>query len=195
MFTSRSEYRLTLRADNADLRLTPRLAAACPAAVSPARAAAVARVQADVDYGMTLLHRTRMTSRAWAQRGFSAADDVRTVSALEMMRRPHARIADLLDMVSELRALPTHTLERLGTEAAYLPLLQRQEAEIAAFQQDEALRLPALDYAALEGLSFEMRERMSAVRPRTLGEAKRIVGCTPASYAVLWRHAVQAAGT
>ena len=112
-----------------------------------------------------------------------------------MMRRPHARIADLLDMVSELRALPTHTLERLGTEAAYLPLLQRQEAEIAAFQQDEALRLPALDYAALEGLSFEMRERMSAVRPRTLGEAKRIVGCTPASYAVLWRHAVQAAGT
>lgn len=190
MFTSRSEYRLSLRSDNADVRLTPLLHAVCPEAVSPARLRALHAVQADMDYGMACLQRTKMTSRAWASHGFQAADDVRTQSALDMMQRPHARIRDLLPFVPELRSMPASTLERLATEAAYMPHLRRQAADIEAFERDEALALPAdLAYDQLAGVSDEMKERLSHTRPRTLGEAKRLAGCTPATYAVLWRHA------
>lgn len=192
MFTSRSEYRLSLRADNADVRLTPRLLQVCPEAVSLERRSAVEGVQADLAYGMDVLSRTIKTSRTWAQYGLQAADDVQPVSALAMMHRPHARIEDLVPHVPELRGLSAWMLERLATHAKYLPLLQRQEAEIAAFEKDESLALPPLDYTAMEGLSDEMRERLREVQPQTLGEAKRIVGFTPACYAILWRHAVQA---
>jgi len=195
MFTSRSEYRLSLRADNADVRLTTRLLGVCPEAVPPERRAALGSVQADLAYGMDVLARTVKTSRAWAQHGLQAADDVQPVSALAMMHRPHARIDDLLPHVPELRGLPPSTRERLATQAMYLPLLQRQDAEIAAFEKDESLGLPPLDYAAVDGLSDEMRERLREIRPRTLGEAKRIVGFTPACYAILWRLAVGAPRT
>jgi len=192
MFTSRSEYRLSLRADNADVRLTTRLLDVCPEAVSRERRAALESVQADLAYGMDALARTIKTSRAWSQHGLQAADDMQPVSALAMMHRPHARIDDLLPHVPELRELPAWMRERLATQAKYLPLLQRQDAEIAAFEKDEALALPPLDYAVMEGLSDEMRERLREVRPRTLGEAKRIAGFTPACYAILWRQAVGA---
>lgn len=193
MFTSRSEYRLSLRADNADLRLTPLLLRACPGAVSPQRAAHLAAVQRDLDEGLERLRRTSMTSRAWAQLGFSAAaGDVRQVSALDMMQRPHASIDALVPHVPGLDALPRRTLERLGIQAAYVYLLERQSHEIDAFQRDEARVLPALDYRSMPGISAEMQERLMAVRPRTLGEAKRIVGCTPACYAILWRHSIPA---
>lgn len=187
MFTSRSEYRLSLRADNADLRLTPRLLAACPEAVDAKRAAALARVQGDLDYGMNLLRQTKMTSGTWAQYGLGVPGDVRTLSALDVMRRPHARLAQLLEVIPALGELPRTTQSRLETTAAYLPLLERQEAEIAMLSKDEHAVLPAIDYTLLHGLSREMRERFAAVQPRTLGEAKRVPGCTPACYAALWR--------
>lgn len=190
MFTSRSEYRITLRADNADERLTPLLDAVCPEAVSPERRAALARVRADLDYGMHLLRTTRMHVSRWNAHGV-AADGTCGRSALEVLRRPHANIASLIPAVPELAGLHPLTLERLGTQAAYHALLERQEAQIRAYAQDEALAIPAsLDYAALEGLSTEMKERFARVRPATLGEAKRIPGCTPAGYAVLWRQCI-----
>lgn len=196
MFTSRSEYRLSLRADNADLRLTPLVHAVSPESITNTRLAALERVRADLDFGMQCLARTKMTSRAWASHGFQAADDVRTLSALDMMHRPHARIQDLIPFVPELRGLHPHTLERLATQASYMPLLERQASDIEAFQRDEALALPVdMAFAELQGVSDEMKERLSCVKPRTLGEAKRIAGCTPAAYAVLWRHAVMASKT
>ena len=189
MFTSRSEYRLSIRADNADLRLTKKLLAQCPDTVSVERRAALERVEGDMAYGMHLLRATKMTSSRWAQYGLGVDGDVRTLSALDVMRRPHARIASLLDVIPELSTLPTNTLSRLETEAVYLPLLERQQTEIEMLARDERVPIPAsLDYACLDGLSREMRERFEHVRPRTLGEAKRVAGCTPACYAVLWRH-------
>lgn len=196
MFTSRSEYRLSIRADNADLRLTPRLMAVCPQAVSSARVTELTRVQADLAYGMEILSRTVMTSRAWAQRGLAAAaEDVRPVRALDMLRRPKVSIADVLPYVPDLHALPPRTLERLGIQASYMALLERQAQDIEAFERDEALTLPPLDYHTLAGLSDEMKERLTDIRPRTLGEAKRIVGFTPACYAILWRQATLAVST
>lgn len=189
MFTSRSEYRLSIRADNADLRLTKKLLEQCPDTVSVERRAALERVEGDLAYGMHLLRATKMTSSRWAQYGLGVDGDVRTLSALDVMRRPHARIASLLDVIPELSTLPTNTLNRLETEAVYLPLLERQQTEIEMLARDERVPIPAsLDYACLDGLSREMRERFEHVRPRTLGEAKRVAGCTPACYAVLWRH-------
>lgn len=194
MFTSRSEYRLSLRADNADLRLTKKLLDVCPDAVSDARRRALARVEADLDYGMHLLRSAKMTSSRWAQYGLGVDRDVRTFSALDVMRRPHARLAMLHEVVPELATLPPTTQARLETEAIYLPLLERQQAEIAMLARDERVPIPAsLDYAHIDGLSREMRERFEQVRPRTLGEAKRVAGCTPACYAVLWRHCHAAA--
>ncbi|WFD32582.1 Mitochondrial Translation Optimization [Malassezia sp. CBS 17886] len=184
MFTSRSEYRISLRADNADLRLTPLVAAVCPAAVGARRLQCLADVQADLAYGMDLLRGTRMTSRAWAQHGFPTADVVRTISALDVLRAPRADIRDLRALIPDLAALSPAMLARLGAEATYLPLLQRQSDEIAAFRHDEDLAVPpALDFASLQGLSDEMKERFAGVQPATLGEAKRVVGCTPACYA------------
>lgn len=193
MFTSRSEYRLSLRADNADVRLTPLVEKVCPEAVSRERLVALHAVQADLAYGLECLARTKMTSRAWASHGFQAAEDVRTLSALDMMHRPHANICDLLAFVPELHGIRPHTLDRIATEASYQPLLRRQAADIAAFEKDEGLTLPTnLSYALLAGVSDEMKERLAHIRPRTLGEAKRVTGCTPATYAVLWRQAVAA---
>ncbi|PKI85985.1 Mto1p [Malassezia vespertilionis] len=177
MFTSRAEYRISLRADNADTRLTTLLDKACPEAVDPTRRACLQRVQADMDYGMHILRTTKMTGRAWARYGLAAETDVRTQSALDLLRRPRMSITSLLDAVPALRDVPSSTLERLGTEAAYLPLLDRQQAEISMLQKDESLAIPdALDYAAIEGISAEMKERFAQVRPRTLGEAKRVAG-------------------
>ncbi|WFD34961.1 hypothetical protein MCUN1_001807 [Malassezia cuniculi] len=185
MFTSRSEYRITLRPDNADERLMPLLLRVCPQAVSAERRTAFERVRADLDYGMHLLHTTRLAVARWNALGV-AADGTGNKSALEILRRPHANIASLIPAIPELAALHPLTLERLGTHAAYLALLERQEAQIRAFAQDEALAIPrSLDYASLEGLSTEMKERFARVRPATLGEAKRVPGCTPAGYAVL----------
>ena len=135
-----------------------------------------------------------MTRVERALRGVYFAD-----SALEVLRRPHAKITSLVAAVPQLADMHPLTLERLGTQgaclltAAYLALLERQESHIRAYAQDESLSIPqSLDYAALEGLSTEMKERFAHIRPATLGEAKRVPGCTPAGYAVLWRHCINA---
>lgn len=170
MFTSRSEYRITLRPDNADLRLTPLLDAVCPEAVGAERRAALERMQGDLDYGLHKLRQMQMRAREWTLRGVAAGDDNALYrSALDMMRRPRAQIQELVPFVPELGTLPPYALERLGIEAAYLPLLERQEIEIRRFREDEALTIPpTTDYTTLDGINQEMKDRLSAVRPRSL---------------------------
>lgn len=196
MFTSRSEYRLSLRADNADQRLTRLLHRVCPEAVTPARITALERVEADLAHGMHLLQSTRQMASRWAHHGLGSETDVRTLrcvalltSALDVMRRPRARLSMLFDAIPALKELPHTTQARLETQAAYLPLLERQHAEITMLAKDEEAPIPSsLAYTALPGLSREMREKFQLIRPRTLGEARRVPGCTPACYATLWRH-------
>ena len=90
-------------------------------------------------------------------------------SALDILHMPHTKIEDLVQYAPKLAQLPSRTLERLGIEAAYLPLLKQQESEIARFRDDESLVIPpTLDYDALHGLSAEMKERFAAVQPHTL---------------------------
>ncbi|PWN49801.1 GIDA-domain-containing protein [Violaceomyces palustris] len=192
MFTSRSEYRLTLRSDNADARLTPLLRSICPEAISEERWKRYERVQNDMKQTLHLLSNLRMSPHAWNRSGVPCALDSRERSALEILRNPEMKMQDLFQVLPSLREVPTKTLERVHTEARYLPYLQNQESEIRAYNEDEKLTLPPdLDYDKVEGLNEGLRNRLKTIRPCNLASLKSIQGCTPSSYASLWKYAVK----
>ncbi|MEE2690220.1 MAG: tRNA uridine-5-carboxymethylaminomethyl(34) synthesis enzyme MnmG [Pseudomonadota bacterium] len=184
MFTSRAEYRLSLRADNADQRLTPRGAAAGLVGAERARvfhvkqkALAEARAWAEA---------ASLTPNEAAKHGLSLNQDGRRRTALDLLAMPGIAFADLARIWPRLAALPKPIAEQLEIEALYAGYLHRQEADILAFRKDEQLRLPAdLPYGEIKGLSHEVRGKLEAARPMTLGQAGRIEGVTPASLAVL----------
>jgi tRNA uridine 5-carboxymethylaminomethyl modification enzyme len=188
MFTSRAEYRLLLRADNADQRLTPlglKLGAVGPArrAAYEAKAAALTAVRAAV-------RRLRLSPNAWRAHGVPVNLDGRVRSAHEALVYPGVDVARLAAIWPELGALPPLVAEQLEIDAHYAGYLERQSADIAAFRKAEALALPDdLDFDAVGGLSAEVREKLKAHRPATLGAAERIPGVTPAALVALLAHA------
>jgi tRNA uridine 5-carboxymethylaminomethyl modification enzyme len=187
MFTSRAEYRLHLRADNADQRLTPRGAAI--GAVSAPRRAAFAAKQAALDGARALVAGLSATPAELAAHGVAATRDGVRRSAAELLARPDLDVAALARIWPALAALAPEIAEQLEIDARYRGYLERQAADIRAFRRDEALRLPAdLDLAAIAGLSAEVRERLAAARPATLGAAARLPGVTPAALTALLRH-------
>jgi tRNA uridine 5-carboxymethylaminomethyl modification enzyme len=192
MFTSRAEYRLTLRADNADRRLTPKgLAAGC---VGPERAAAFAAHERALADAEARLARLTLTPNEAARHGLALNEDGRRRSAFELLGRPEIDLARLAAIWPELAALPPRVAETLTVEARYAGYLDRQQVDIRAFRADESLHLPAdLDFAALSGLSNEMRARLTEARPASLGAAARLPGMTPAALTLLYRHARKAA--
>jgi tRNA uridine 5-carboxymethylaminomethyl modification enzyme len=184
MFTSRAEYRLTLRADNADLRLTGRGEAL--GLVGAKRRAAFHVKQKLMAEARAFARAHDITPAQAAKAGISLNQDGRRRSAMELLAHPGVTRSDLARIWPQLAELRPDIGEQLEIEALYAGYLDRQEADIVAFRKDEELRLPAeISYAAIPALSNEVRAKLETARPATLGQAGRIEGVTPAALAVL----------
>ena len=187
MFTSRAEYRLWLRADNADQRLTPRgLAIGC---VCGERARVFHVKQAALASARELAAGLRLSPSVLAKRGIAINQDGIPRSALDLLAYPDIAWVRLVDLWPELSRIPDGIVEQLTIDARYEGYLARQRTDIAAYRRDEALELPAdLDYAAIGSLSNEVRQKLQAHKPATLGQAGRISGVTPAALMALLKH-------
>jgi tRNA uridine 5-carboxymethylaminomethyl modification enzyme len=187
MFTSRAEFRLTLRADNADQRLTARglglgVVGGVRARAFADKAAALAQARAEAR-ALTL------TPAAAARAGLPVKADGQRRDLLQLLAYPAIGFEQLARIWPRIGSWPPAVREQLEIEAAYAGYLDRQAADAEAFRRDEDLRLPAdLDYAGVSGLSNEVREKLAAVRPLTLGQAARIEGVTPGALTALLAH-------
>jgi tRNA uridine 5-carboxymethylaminomethyl modification enzyme len=187
MFTSRAEYRLTLRADNADQRLTP--IGLGVGAVGGARGRAFAAKLAALAAARRQAALLRLSPSALSRRGISVNADGVLRSAAELLAYPGIDVARLALIWPELGGLTPDIAEQLEIDARYAGYLERQTKDIAAFRRDEALVLPeTLDYAAVGSLSAEIRGKLTAARPATLGAAARISGVTPAALVALLQY-------
>jgi tRNA uridine 5-carboxymethylaminomethyl modification enzyme len=187
MFTSRAEYRLTLRADNADQRLTARgIALGC---VGAARRTRHAEKMTGLAAAREFAGSLALTPTEAERHGLAVNKDGRRRTGFEFLSFPNIGIEDLAGIWPRLRDFPAKILEQLEIDAKYNVYLSRQAADIAAFRRDESLELPAnIDYAGVRGLSNEARQKLTSVRPRTVGQAGRIDGLTPAALTLLVGH-------
>jgi tRNA uridine 5-carboxymethylaminomethyl modification enzyme len=187
MFTSRAEYRLVLRADNADLRLTAKgLEIGC---VGQERARAFQGKAAALAAARLLVSELSATPDELGRHGLRVNRDGLRRSAAEALALPGMSLELLAKIWPPLGFMRTDVAEQIETEALYAGYLGRQEADIAAFRRDEALALPEdLDYAAIASLSAEVTQKLERARPATLGAASRISGVTPAALTALLAH-------
>ena len=187
MFTSRAEYRLWLRADNADQRLTPRgLEIGC---VASERARMFHVKQQALTHARELAGGLKISPSALARRGIAINQDGVARSALDLLAYPEIGWSQLVDLWPVLSPIAGDVAEQLTIDARYAGYLTRQRQDIGAYRRDEALDLPeGLDYGAIGGLSNEVRQKLQAHRPATLGQAGRISGVTPAALVALLKY-------
>ena len=187
MFTARAEYRLLLRADNADQRLTRKgIDAGC---VGSRRARHFATKTACLEAGRTALRHAAATPSVLAANGFNINQDGRSRSAWTLLSHPDVDRERLVRLWPSLARIDDRTFDQLAIEGLYDAYLARQQADIEAFRRDEALTIPDdIDYAAIGGLSSEAVDKLGTAQPRTLGQAARISGVTPAALTALLGH-------
>jgi tRNA uridine 5-carboxymethylaminomethyl modification enzyme len=188
MFTSRAEYRLSLRADNADERLTPR--AIELGIVSSERRVRVQQQNQTLSDARILLDGLTLTPSDARGYGLEINQDGVRRSAFELLSRSDLSLGRLAEIWSELKTIPARIAERLETEARYSVYLERQDADVAVLRREEARSIPVdLDYSAMAGLSNELKQKLVSRRPESLAEAQRIDGMTPAALAIVLTHA------
>ena len=187
MFTSRAEYRLTLRADNADLRLTP--LGQSLGLVGHERSQEFETRAERLHRGLELARSLSLTSAGVLKHGFRVNQDGLRRDALELMSVPEVGWEGVCRIWPQLLSLEHDTIEALEADALYAGYIDRQRSDIAAMKKEEQLRLPdSLDYGNMPSLSAELRQKLLRVRPATLGQASRIDGMTPAALAVVLSH-------
>ena len=192
MFTSRAEFRLSLRADNADERLTAKgIALGC---VGPIRSRAFRETQDRLKRARAMLDAATARPQVLAAHGLLVNRDGARRSAFELAAQSQFPIAVLTRVWPQLAEIPPRLARRLEADAKYSVYLDRQAEDVARYRRDESAALPPdLDYGRLSGLSNEIRHKFTAVRPTSLGQAGRIEGVTPAALALLAAHARRAA--
>jgi tRNA uridine 5-carboxymethylaminomethyl modification enzyme len=187
MFTSRAEYRLALRADNADQRLTPLgLAVGC---VGGGRAEAFAAKSTALAGGEALLKGVTLTPDEAARAGLTINRDGRRRSAFELLAYPEIDLERLKTIWPEISRLDARIANQLAVDARYAVYLKRQEADIVAFRKEEGIDIP-VDFAfeGIAGLSAELRQKLTRDRPASLGQAARLDGMTPAALMLILAH-------
>jgi tRNA uridine 5-carboxymethylaminomethyl modification enzyme len=183
MFTSRAEYRLTLRADNADQRLTDKgLTLGC---VGAARSIRHGAKMAALTAAKVLAKSLSITPNQAGRHGLALNHDGHRRSAFELLAYPEIGWAEVRAIWPELAAVVPSIAEHLEIDAKYDVYLKRQTADVDAFRRDEGLVLAGVDYALVPGLSNEARAKLEAARPRTVGQAGRLDGLTPAALGIL----------
>ncbi|MET1029075.1 MAG: tRNA uridine-5-carboxymethylaminomethyl(34) synthesis enzyme MnmG [Dongiaceae bacterium] len=187
MFTSRAEYRLRLRQDNADQRLTEKgVAEGC---VGAERMAVFRAKLAELEAARALMQGLTATPSELQRQGFNINQDGVRRSALDLLAYAEIDLPRLAGLWPQLGGLSSAVAEQMEIDGRYAGYLKRQDADIHAFRRDESLLLPPdLDYATVPSLSAEVREKLNRARPATLGAAGRISGVTPAALTILLRH-------
>ncbi len=180
MFTSRAEFRLRLRADNADVRLTDK--GADWGIVGTERAGQFAQRRDRLDVGSGLLKSLTTTPTLAQKVGIKVNADGKSRQAFELLSYPGVKISQVVDLWPEIGALEPEILEQLAVDAKYAPYLERQLADIEAVRRDEDRKIPDwLDYSSIPGLSNEMKEKFSNNMPGSIAQAQKLEGVTPAA--------------
>ena len=188
MFTSRAEYRLTLRADNADQRLTAKgIAIGCVGAATGRRRSAPRRMRS-----MPARHspaRSRSRRQRRERHGLALNKDGQRRTAMDLLSYPNIGFADVVRIWPQLGRIAPEIAQQIEIDAKYSVYLDRQAADVAAYRRDEGLELPeSFDYGQMTALSMEVRQKLESIRPRTIGQAGRIDGITPAALTLLVAH-------
>ncbi|MDF3152647.1 tRNA uridine-5-carboxymethylaminomethyl(34) synthesis enzyme MnmG [Mesorhizobium sp. XAP10] len=187
MFTSRAEFRLSLRADNADERLTP--VAAKLGIASAQRMQRYGDVMQSLDEARELAKSLTMTPNEAARHGLEINRDGVRRSGYELLSYPDVDVAWLGRIDSRFAAIDGKAAERLETEAKYSVYLDRQKTDVAQIRHEESRLIPeTVDFAGVPGLSNELKQKMQARRPRSIADAQRMEGMTPAALAIIVAH-------
>ena len=187
IFTSRAEFRLRLRADNADQRLTPAgLDLGC---IGTARAQAFAAKSRELELARLQLEALSLTPTEAARHGLDVNRDGRRRSAFELLAYPGLTLARLARIWPVLTNLPCWAIAQLEIDARYASYVHQQDADVSVLRKEEAVRLPLdLDYGGIAGLSSEVKQRLERARPATFAQAGRLEGITPAALMLLLAH-------